>query len=595
MKTPKSSRARKLAGASALLLVLLVPLPPVGAAEIVARQEMVPTITIIAEATSHNEADGPMSFTLHASPAPTADLEVRLDSEMTGVIFTDVVERSFTETIPAGETTHSFDFRIVNDFIVEPDGAVTITIADTEASYDAGSPSEAQTTLIDDDSPITVSWDESTIHVDESAGTFVVPIFLRVEDGERPGTWKSAAGLHEGISFIITTEPVTADATDDFVYQSPDLTFEVGSFTMDESGDYTLTVELEFEVLDDTDDELDETFQLVFEHLVPAPLQNDGTVLPTQPKTVVITDDDGRQWPPPDFCPTHPDTAADVTTPLTVAVGGSAEGDFCSMEDADWVQVFLIAGQAYRIEGTYVPPQRERRIYIGAVYDPDGDLITSTHSFDGNPYGTSNTSGYINFRPTETGVHFIQVGDMDWWDFEDATAPLPWRVEVHEIDLPPDDVPDVAHLTQEFNNYGQLVAEFDGTIDTHGDRDTFAIDVVVGHQYLVQMHTRNGSGIFNCIHNVAPEASAEPSGSRGWLGCQHRPGWKAYLWFTARQEGRYFITVGSDNGTGDYELRIRDWNAARSSVPATPQLDDDVGQDTSTIDLEDIYTIHRPS
>ena len=174
---------------------------------------------------------------------------------------------------------------------------------------------------------------------------------------------------------------------------------------------------------------------------------------------------------------------------------------------------------------------------------------------------------------------------MGWRDFVDAIAPLPWRIEVHEIDLPPDDVPNVAHLAQEFNNYGQLVAGFDGTINTHGERDTFAVDVVVGHEHFVEMRTRNGSGIFNCIHNVAPEASAEPSGSRGWLGCEHRPGRKAYLWFTARHEGRYFITVGSDNGTGDYELRIKDRDAVPPGVWDTPLPDDDIGQDTSTTGL----------
>lgn len=39
----------------------------------------------------------------------------------------------------------------------------------------------------------------------------------------------------------------------------------------------------------------------------------------------------------------------------------------------------------------------------------------------------------------------------------------------------------VMALAQEFNNYGQLVAEFDGSVNTHGDRVTFAIDVEVGH------------------------------------------------------------------------------------------------------------------
>ncbi len=567
MKTTQPPR-RMLVGATALALLLFLPTPGASAASNVARQEIVPTVTITADATAHNEADGPMGFTLHANPAPATDLEVNLDSQMTGVIFTDVVERSFTETISAGDSTHSFDFTIVNDFIVEPDGEVTISIADGETIYVAGTPSSAETALVDDDAPIAVSWDDSTIHVDENAGTVVVPIFLSVANGEPPGTWKSTTGVHEGNSFIVTTQPVTADPGEDFVYQSPDFAFDIGSFTMDESGNYSLSVDFEFEILDDTEVEPDETLQLEFEHLIAEPLQNDGTVLPTQPKTVVITDNDGdppeppdRPWPPPDYCPTHPDTPANTSTPLTVEVGGSTEGDFCGKDDADWVRVNLRAGQAYRIEGTYTPPRGEGHIYIGAMRDPDGGLITGSHSFDGNPDGTSNTPGYINFRPTESGAYYIVAGDMNWWDFQYATGPLPWRIEVNEIDLPPDDVPDIHHLTLEFNNYGQLVASVDGTINTHGDRDTFAVDVVVGHQYFVEMRTRSGSGIFNCIHRITPEAAPEDSTGGAWFGCQHQPGWKAYLWFTARHEGRYLVTVGSENGTGDYELRIKDTDA----------------------------------
>ena len=108
-----------------------------------------------------------MSFTLHASPAPAADLEVKLDSRQTGVVFTDAIERSFTETIHAGEPSYDFDFIVVNDLVVEPEGTVTITVADSEVHYEVGTPSEAVTTLVDDDVPITVSWDSSTVHVNE--------------------------------------------------------------------------------------------------------------------------------------------------------------------------------------------------------------------------------------------------------------------------------------------------------------------------------------------------------------------------------------------------------------------------------------------
>ncbi|WP_419552581.1 hypothetical protein [Candidatus Poriferisodalis sp.] len=785
MKTRRSSASRLLAGASALLLVLFLPSAPAEAADNGARQEVVPTVTITAGATTHNEPDGPMSFTLHASPVPANNLEVQLDSRQTGVVFTDAIERSFTETIPAGEASYSFDFIIVNDLVVEPVGVVTITIADSEATYEVGSESEAQTALIDDDVPITVSWDASTVHVSEAAGSVTVPFFIRVHDGNTPGTFEDVNGLHEGVAFLYTTAPVTADPTADFGFQSRVFTFEVGSFTVDSSGDYTLTGEIEIEITDDTEDEPGETFVLYFESPLPQPLDIGDTVIPTDRKTIVIADNDGvnnppqfvttpselsipedaevgtligapfeatdydghevtllftgvesefeldaatkqiriaeeldfetvpdydlefaavdtaggvtfhtvsvdvtnvdepglvelapmapeegamveatlsdvdgpsddmtwewsesaaldgsfdpidgqtedhymptvddvgmylratvtyadgegagksadattsepvtaRQdednnppqppWPPPDFCGTHPDTVADASTPLSVAVGGSASDDFCGKDDADWVAVDLVAGQAYRIEGTFNSTDGERRIFIAGMHDPDGQLITGSHSFDGNPYGTSNTSGYINFRPTETGTHYIEVGDMGWFHFRYATGPLSWEVEVHEIDLPPDDVPGVEPLTLEFNNYGQFVDEFLGTVNTHGDRDTFAIDAVAGHTYYIQMYERNRSGIFNCIHGIA---SAETPDERrpGSRECWHEPGWRVSRWFSPGTGGRYLVTIGSDNGTGDYRLRVHDTTARPPTARDTTLPPGDLAQDTGT-------------
>ena len=927
MITKRATASRLLVGSSALLLVLFLPPPPASAADNVARQEVVPTVTITAGAATHNEPDGPMSFTLHASPAPAADLEVKLDSRQTGVVFADAIERSFTETIPAGESSHVFEFVVVNDLVVEPEGTVTITVANSESDYDAGTPSQAATTLVDDDVPITVSWDSSTVHVNEDAGTVTVPFFIRVHDGNPPGTFTSTDGVHEGPAFLVTTAPVTADPTTDFAYQSRFYIWDVGSFTVDASGDYTLTDEIEIEIIDDTDDEPGETFDLYFESPLAEPLQTGDTVIPTDRKTIVIADDDGvnnppeftgvtvqvsigedaavgrqlgstfeatdpdghavtfgvvgddlpfeidaatsaiqittaldfetqaeytfavaasdgvggstettvtvnvinvdepgvvelapmapeagamveatlsdvdgpaddttwewseneapdgdfdpidgqtddhymptpddvgmylratvtytdgegadksadattsepvvaRQgegddptitilwsenpfhvresdgtvelpitvrvdgnqpprtyaidgveyegrgflvstragtaqspgdysalsvhvqlpvgsfelqpsgsyeasgvvsltilddedvekaenleivaefapgdfgftlpsdelsiviadndgeppnppqppWPPPDYCPTHPDTEADMSTPLSVEVGGSVSDDFCGKDDADWVAADLVAGQTYRIEGTFTSTDGNRPIYIAGMYEPDGEPITGSHSFDGNPYGTSNTSGYINFRPTQTGTHYIGVGDMGWYYFRYATAPLRWRVEVHEVDLPRDDVPSVQPLTFEFNNYGQFVDEFLGTVNTHGDRDTFAIDAEAGHTYFIQMYERNRSGIFNCIHGIA---SAETPNDRrpGRRECWDKPGWKVSSWFSPDTSGRYLITIGSDNGTGDYRLSVRDTSAVPPGVWDTPLPDGDVPAGTST-------------
>ena len=443
-----------------------------------------------------------------------------------------------------------------------------------------------------DDPTITVLWSENPFHVSEGDGTVELPIIVRVDDNQPPGTYTAGGVEYEGRLFSVSGRGDTATSPDDYRALSVEVRLPVGSFELAESGFYEASGVVSVVIVDDEVIEDSETLNIVAE-FAPGGL---GVTLPDQLLQVVIEDDDSTTeppdppdppdppWPPPDFCPTHPDTVADTSTPLSVEVGGSVEADFCSKDDADWVQVFLEAGQAYRIEGTFTDPDGETYIFIGGMHESDGSLITGSHSFDGNPYGTSNTAGYINFRPTATGIHYIVVGDPAWWNFTHATAPLPWQIEVHEIDLPPDDVPDVHQLTLEFNNYGYFVDEFEGTVDTHGDRDTFAIDVEAGHRYFVEMRNRNGSGIFNCIHGIASAETPDQPGSNS-RECWHRVGWKASRWIITDADGRKLITVGSDNGTGDYLLRVRDYSAVPPGVWDTPLPDGDLAQDTSTTGL----------
>ncbi|WP_428121203.1 cadherin repeat domain-containing protein [Candidatus Poriferisodalis sp.] len=404
--------------------------------------------------------------------------------------------------------------------------------------------------------------------VNEGDGTVELPITVQVDDNRPPGTYTAGGVEYEGRPFSASSRGDTATSPDDYGALSAEVLLPVGSFELAESGFYEASGVVSVVIVDDEAIEESETFNIVAE-FAPGGL---GVTLPSDQLRIVIADNDGEPpdppkppWPPPDYCPTHPDTVADASTPLSVTVGGSVSDDFCGKDDADWVAVDLVAGQAYRIEGTFTSTDRNRPIYIAGMYESDGELITGSHSFDGNPYGTSNTSGYINFRPAETGTHYIEVGDMGWFYFGFATGPLSWDVEVHEIDLPPDDVPGVESLTFEFNNYGYFVDEFEGKINTHGDRDTFAIDVEAGHRYFVEMRNRNGSGIFNCIHGVAWAETPDvprPNSRECW----QRPGWKASRWLGPQADGRYLITIGSDNGTGDYRLRVRDYTAVPPGV-----------------------------
>ena len=90
------------------------------------------------------------SFTLTASPAPSADLDVSVDVTQSGSFVASGDRGTKTVTIPSGQTSKTFTVPTQGDSTDEPDGSVTSTLAGG-SGYSVGSTSSATVTVNDDD------------------------------------------------------------------------------------------------------------------------------------------------------------------------------------------------------------------------------------------------------------------------------------------------------------------------------------------------------------------------------------------------------------------------------------------------------------
>ena len=112
------------------------------------------------------------SFTLTASPAPSADLDVSVDVTQSGSFVANGDRGTKTVTIPSGQTLKTFTVPTQGDSTDEPDGSVTSTLA-TGTGYSVGSTSSASVAVNDDDATPSSSTssvgDDRSLSIDDAA------------------------------------------------------------------------------------------------------------------------------------------------------------------------------------------------------------------------------------------------------------------------------------------------------------------------------------------------------------------------------------------------------------------------------------------
>ena len=202
-------------------------------------------------------------------------------------------ETDFASVTVAGSphyrATMDFPVSVADDTIDEPDETFTATLAlaDGNIAYLFTGNVTSTVTITDNDHvPVTLSWDDNSITVDEAATTITLMAQVTTETDKAPET-----GFTVGLS--VASANGTATAGTDYTAVTDTYTYSPGDFTRVQVGTvyrYRATKAFDIAILHDTADEPDETFTLTVAYV--------GTNLPPHLKgasavaTVTITDND---------------------------------------------------------------------------------------------------------------------------------------------------------------------------------------------------------------------------------------------------------------------------------------------------------------
>ena len=250
------------------------------------------------------------------------------------------------------------------------------------------------------------------------------------------------------------------------------------------------------------------------------------------------------------------DFAAGTGTTGTVMVGGTATGKVEFFGDTDWFAVALAAGTTYRIElegsetgaGTLPFP------YLHGVHDGDGNLIDGTTDFGGGAGWNSR----VYFTAAESTTYYVAASG-----FLEGTYKLLVR----------DTADDFAAETGTSGTV-EVGGTATGEIDYEGDRDWFAVTLVAGRTYWVDLKgSETGAGTLRDpylrgIHDangVLLDYTANNNNGAGW---------NSRVYFKAMEADTYYVAAGArGNDIGTYTLSVRD---------VTDGPPDDYEDDTST-------------
>ena len=251
------------------------------------------TVTLTAVATTMGEFAPDPGFDLGFTVA-TADGTAMQPADYTGLSASGSFdETDFASVMVAGNpryrATRDFPVSVADDTIDEPDEIFSATLALVDASIDYLSVGDVTATVTITDSdhvPVTLSWDDDSITVDEAATTITLTARVTTETDKAPET-----GFTAGVS--VASANGTATAGTDYSAVTDSYSYSPGDFTRVQVGAvyrYRATKTFDVAILHDTVDEPDETFTLTLAYTgvdVPPHLTGASAVA-----TVTITDND---------------------------------------------------------------------------------------------------------------------------------------------------------------------------------------------------------------------------------------------------------------------------------------------------------------
>ena len=233
--------------------------------------------------------------------------------------------------------------------------------------------------------------------------------------------------------------------------------------------------------------------------------------------------------------PAGEDFSANTSTSGRVAVGDTATGRIGSSGDRDWFAVELEAGKTYQIDAISGGGSLWQGNQHG-VYDADGNRLDWV--YDAETIGGEDDQ--VLFTPYRDGTYYLAVGG--------ATGAYTVRVTETEDDFP---------ATVDTTGTVEVGGTATGEIENEGDRDWFAVELVAGQPYTIDLRgSPTGDGTLNdpYLRGVYDSNGFYISYTADNDGGHDN---NSQLVFTPTRSGTHYIAAGASSGSqGTYELEV---------------------------------------
>ena len=244
------------------------------------------------------------------------------------------------------------------------------------------------------------------------------------------------------------------------------------------------------------------------------------------------------------------DYSSNIQTAGTVAVGGSTAGEIETADDHDWFAVTLQAGRTYQfdLEGDRTDAGTLYNPYLRGLHDSDGVLLAGTTDDNSGP----GLNSRVTFTATEGDTYYVSAG---------AHVGGEGTYTLRATDIT-DGISDDYTAGTDTAGTVAVGGSATGSIDSHDDRDWFAVTLDAGRLYRFDLEgtaTDAGTLYDPYLRGIYDSAGNPIAGTTNDEGGE---GKNARLTFMATEGGTYYVSAGAfRDGEGTYTLRTTDLTA----------------------------------
>jgi serralysin len=227
----------------------------------------------------------------------------------------------------------------------------------------------------------------------------------------------------------------------------------------------------------------------------------------------------------------------DTSSTVTLTLGNMTTGEIETLGDHDWFRVDLVAGQSYSFTTSSTGAGGVTDTFLN-LRDAAGNIISTNDDI-----GATNFYSQIIFTATTSTSYFIDVGTFDnsqtgtFQIIANSTAPVG---------------PDTVAGDSSTTGSVALGGTVNGTIDTNGDHDWYAVQLVAGQSYFIRTLNTGGTDVdtFISLRNSAGTVLASNDDGAGSPYSLTR--------YQVTTTGTYYVDVGAfeDTGTGAFRLSL---------------------------------------